>query len=58
VDQAAGVGERDLAESCGIFVLVITVQMMFPLVRDLAAGGVPVAVACRVAGFSKLAIFK
>jgi putative transposase len=29
--------------------------MMFPLVRDLAAAGLPVAVTCRVLGFSKQA---
>lgn len=32
--------------------------MMFPLVRDLAATGVPVAVACRVLGFSKQAFYQ
>jgi len=32
--------------------------MKFPLVRDLAAEGVPVAVTCRVMGFSKQAYFK
>jgi transposase InsO family protein len=32
--------------------------MMFPLVRELAADGVPVAVTCRVLGFSKQAFFK
>ena len=32
--------------------------MMFPLVRDLADDGVPVAVTCRVLGFSKQAFFK
>lgn len=31
---------------------------MFPLVRDLAAAGVPVAVTCRVLGFSKQAFYK
>jgi hypothetical protein len=29
--------------------------MKFPLVLDLAADGIPVAVACRVLGFSKQA---
>jgi len=28
--------------------------MKFPLVRELAAEGVPVAVTCRVMGFSKI----
>ena len=32
--------------------------MMYPLVRDLAAAGVPVAVTCRVLDFSKQAFYK
>lgn len=32
--------------------------MMYPLVRDLAADRIPVAVACRVLGFSKQAFYK
>ena len=32
--------------------------MMYPLVRDLAAEGIPVAVTCRVLGFSKQAFYK
>ena len=32
--------------------------MIYPLVLDLAADGIPVAVACRVLGFSKQAFFK
>lgn len=32
--------------------------MMYPLVRDLAAAGVPVTVTCRVLGFSKQAFYK
>lgn len=31
--------------------------MRYPLVRDLAAGGVPVAVTCRVLGFSRQAFY-
>lgn len=31
--------------------------MMFPLVLDLAADGVPVAVACREQGFKKQAFY-
>jgi len=31
---------------------------MFPLVLDLAADGVPVAVTCRVLGFSKQAFYR
>lgn len=32
--------------------------MSYPLVRDLAADGIPVAVTCRVLGFSKQAFYK
>ena len=32
--------------------------MMFPLVRDLAADGISVAVTCRVLGFSRQAFYK
>jgi putative transposase len=32
--------------------------MRYPLVLDLAAGGIPVAVTCRVLGFSKQAFYK
>jgi putative transposase len=32
--------------------------MRYPLVRDLAADGIPVAVTCRVLGFSKQAFYK
>ncbi len=32
--------------------------MMYPLVRDLAAAGVPVAVTCRVLGFTKQEFYK
>ncbi|MBG6182016.1 hypothetical protein IWX62_003242, partial [Arthrobacter sp. CAN_A1] len=32
--------------------------MMFPLVRELAADGVPVTVTCRVLNFSKQAFYK
>ena len=31
--------------------------MMYPLVRDLAADAIPVAVTCRVLGFSKQAFY-
>jgi hypothetical protein len=31
--------------------------MKYPLVRDLAAGGVPVSVTCRVLGFSAPAFY-
>jgi hypothetical protein len=31
--------------------------MMYPLVEDLAADGIPVAVTCRVLGFSKQAFY-
>ena len=32
--------------------------MRYPLVLDLAAGGIPVAVTCRVLGFSKQAFYQ
>ena len=32
--------------------------MIYPLVRDLAADAIPVAVTCRVLGFSKQAYYK
>jgi putative transposase len=32
--------------------------MMYPLVRDLAADSIPVAVTCRVLGFFKQAFYK
>ena len=32
--------------------------MMYPLVRDLAADSIPVAVTCRVLGFSKQAFYR
>jgi len=31
--------------------------MMYPLVRDLAADGIPVAVTCRVLGFTTQAFY-
>jgi putative transposase len=33
-------------------------KMMFPLVLDLAADNIPVAVTCRVLGFSKQAFYR
>ncbi|AXL13788.1 IS3 family transposase [Microbacterium foliorum] len=36
----------------------LTPQMMFPLVHELAADRIPVAVTCRVLGFSKQAFFR
>ncbi|WP_253386626.1 IS3 family transposase [Microbacterium foliorum] len=36
----------------------LTPQMMFPLVHELAADRIPVAVTCRVLGFSKRAFFR
>ena len=32
--------------------------MIYPLVRELAAGKIPVAVTCRVLGFSTQAFYK
>ncbi|WP_157550709.1 IS3 family transposase [Microbacterium sp. Root553] len=36
----------------------VTPQMMFPLVHELAADRIPIAVTCRMLGFSKQAFFK
>ncbi|MFJ2371183.1 IS3 family transposase [Microbacterium sp. NPDC087665] len=36
----------------------VTPQMMFPLVHELAADRIPIAVTCRVLGFSKQAFFR
>jgi putative transposase len=33
-------------------------QMLYPLVTDLAADGVPVVVTCRVLGFSKQGYYR
>ena len=56
--QAAGAGERDPAPGDGLLRPRHAPKMMFPLVLDLAADRIPVAVTCRVLGFSKQAFYK
>lgn len=51
--QAAGTGKRDPAPGGGILRQGDRPKMMYPLVGDPAADGIPVAVTCRVLGFSK-----
>ena len=55
--QAARAGERDPAPGDGVLRPRHAPKMMFPLVRDLAADKIPVAVTCRVLGFSKQAFY-
>ena len=57
-DRAAGAGERDPAPGDGLLRPRRPPKMMYPLVLDLAADGIPVAVTCRVLGFSKQAFYK
>ena len=57
-EQAAGAGERDPAPGGGLLRPRRPPKMMYPLVRELAADGIPVAVTCRVLGFSKQAFYK
>ena len=57
-DQAAGAGERDPAPGDGLLRPRRPPKMMYPLVLDLAADKIPVAVTCRVLGFSKQAFYK
>ena len=47
----AGAGERDPAPGGGVFRPGDLPKMTYPLVRDLAADVIPVAVTCRVLGF-------
>ncbi|MHA7284511.1 IS3 family transposase [Arthrobacter sp. TMS2-4] len=46
-----------LRRAAAFFARELPPKMKFPLVLDLAADGVPVAVACRVLGFSKQAFY-
>ena len=48
----ARAGERDPAPRGGVLRSGDAPKMMYPLVLDLAADGIPVAVTCRVLGFS------
>lgn len=50
-------GERDPASGGGVFRQGDLPKMIYPLVEDLAVDGVPVAVTCRVLGFSKQAFY-
>ena len=54
----ARAGERDPAPRGGVLRSGDAPKMRYPLVRDLAADGIPVAVTCRVLGFSKQAFYK
>ncbi|MGQ4601234.1 IS3 family transposase [Nocardia sp. R6R-6] len=47
-----------LRRAAAFFARELPPKMMYPLVRDLAADRIPVAVACRVLGFSKQAFYK
>ena len=48
-DQAAGAGERGPAPGCGLPVTGASAgKRIYPLVKELAAGGIPVTVTCRV----------
>ncbi|MBE4719521.1 IS3 family transposase [Pseudarthrobacter sp. AB1] len=46
-----------LRRAAAFFARELPPKMKFPLVLDLAADGIPVAVACRVLGFSKQAFY-
>ena len=56
-EQDARAGERDPAAGGGVLRPGDLPKMMYPLVLDLAADGIPVAVTCRVLGFSKQAFY-
>ncbi|WP_101632781.1 IS3 family transposase [Arthrobacter crystallopoietes] len=47
-----------LRRAAAFFARELPPKMTYPLVLDLAADGIPVAVACRVLGFSKQAFYK
>src|SRR5699024_2322644 len=50
----ARAGERGLASGCGVSVAgESAVKRLYPLVRELAADGIPVAVSCRVLKLSR-----
>ena len=53
----SGAGERDPAPGGGVLRPRDRPKMSYPLVLDLAADGIPVAVTCRVLGFSKQAFY-
>ena len=56
-NRRPGAGERDPAPGGGVLRSGDLPKMMYPLVLDLAADGIPVAVTCRVLGFSKQAFY-
>src|SRR3712207_5687948 len=56
--QAVGAGERDPAAGDGLLRPGRAPKMIYPLVRELAAEKIPVAVTCRVLGFSKQAFYR
>jgi putative transposase len=56
-EQDAGAGKRDPAAGGGLLRPGDLPKMKYPLVLDLAAGSIPVAVTCRVLGFSKQAFY-
>ncbi|MGY4844550.1 IS3 family transposase [Kocuria sp. MNB10] len=47
-----------LRRAAAFFVRELPPKMKFPLVLDLAADGIPVAVTCRILGFSKQAFYQ
>ena len=55
--QAARAGERGPAPGDGLLCPRRAAKMMYPLVLDLAADKIPVAVTCRVLGFSAQAFY-
>src|ERR1700684_3077690 len=55
--QDAGAGERDPAPGGRVLRPGDLPKMKYPLVLDLAADKIPVAVTCRVLGFSKQAFY-
>ena len=56
-NKVARAGERDPAPGRGVLRQGDLPKMMYPLVHDLAADGIPVAVTCRVLGFTKQAYY-
>ncbi|WFR67990.1 IS3 family transposase [Curtobacterium flaccumfaciens] len=56
-EPAAGAGERDPPPRRRVSLPSAPPKMMYPLVLELAADRIPVAVTCRVLGFSKQAFY-
>ena len=57
VNRSRGSPERDAAPGDGLLRPRRAPKMMYPLVRELADDDIPVAVTCRVLGFSKQAYY-